>query len=101
MTPFLYLCKNIYDMEYTIIVEKNKDGWLTGQCEQLPEAITQGENMDDLIENMKDAIELVLEYKADEFRKSLLKTSVVRKKIKIAYEKKRTVKAPKGKKVQA
>ena len=87
-------------MEYTIIVEKNEDGWLTGQCEQLPEAITQGENMDDLIANMKDAIELVLEYKADEFRKSLLKTSVVRERIKIAYEKKRTVKTPKGKKVQ-
>ena len=47
-------------MEYTIVVKENKDGWLSGQCEQLPEAISQGENMDDLMNNMKDAIELVL-----------------------------------------
>ena len=26
-------------MEYTIIIEKNKNGWYTGQCEQIPEAI--------------------------------------------------------------
>ena len=89
-------------MEYTIIVEKNKGGWLTGQCEQLPEAISQGKDMDDLIANMKDAIELVLEYKADEFRKKQLKnTSVIREKIKITYEKKRTIKTPERKRVQA
>jgi len=29
-------------MDYTIRIKKdNKSGWLTGQCEQLPEAITQ------------------------------------------------------------
>jgi len=49
-------------MKYNIYIEKNEDGWLTGQCEQLPQAISQGENMEDLMENMKDAIELVLEY---------------------------------------
>ena len=49
-------------MEYTISIEKNKDGWLKGQCEQLPQAISQGKDMDDLMENMRDAIELVLEY---------------------------------------
>lgn len=50
-------------MEYTIIIEENENGWLTGQCEQLPEAISQGKDMDDLMANMKDAIELVLDYK--------------------------------------
>ena len=54
--------QTIVDMEYTISIEKNKDGWLTGQCEQLPQAISQGKDMDDLMENMRDAIELVLEY---------------------------------------
>jgi predicted RNase H-like HicB family nuclease len=49
-------------MKYTIFIEANEDGWLTGQCEQLPQAISQGENLDDLMGNMKDAIELVLEY---------------------------------------
>jgi len=54
-------------MKYTIFIEKNEDGWLTGQCEQLPQAISQGENIDDLMENMKDAIELVLEYQKEKF----------------------------------
>jgi len=56
-------------MEYTIIIEKNKNGWLTGQCEQLPEAISEGRDIEHLMENMKDVIELILEYKRDEFRK--------------------------------
>ena len=54
-------------MEYTICIEKNEDGWLTGQCEQFPQAISQGKDIDDLMENMKDAIELVLEVKRDEY----------------------------------
>jgi len=54
-------------MKYNIYVETNEDGWLTGQCEQLPQAISQGENLDDLMDNMKDAIELVLEYQREKF----------------------------------
>ena len=52
-------------MNYTISIQQNKNGWLTGQCEQLPEAISQGKDLEDLMENMKDAIELVLEVKMD------------------------------------
>jgi len=56
-------------MEYTIRIKKNKKtGWLVGQCEQLPEAITQGKNMDELMFMMKDAIELSLECRKDDFR---------------------------------
>ena len=54
-------------MKYTIYIETNEDGWLTGQCEQLPQAISQGENLDDLMDNMKDAIELVLAYQREKF----------------------------------
>ena len=52
-------------MKYNIYIETNEDGWLTGQCEQLPQAISQGENLEDLMENMKDAIGLVLEYQRE------------------------------------
>ena len=49
-------------MEYTIRIQKDlKSGWLVGQCEQLPEAITQGKDFDELMFMMKDAIKLVLE----------------------------------------
>ena len=51
-------------MEYTIRIQKDsKSGWFTGQCEQLPEAISQGKDMAELMLMMEDAINLVLECK--------------------------------------
>jgi predicted RNase H-like HicB family nuclease len=51
-------------MEYTIRITKDtKSGWLCGQCEQLPEAISQGKDLEDLMFMMEDAINLVLECK--------------------------------------
>ena len=50
-------------MEYTVIIEKDpKTGTYTGQCVQLPAAISQGDTYEELMENIKDAIHLVLEY---------------------------------------
>ena len=54
-------------MNYTINIQKNKNGWLTGQCEQIPEAITEGKDMDHLMKNMYDAITEALEIRSDEF----------------------------------
>jgi predicted RNase H-like HicB family nuclease len=67
---FFYFCsvKKQSKINFTITIETNKNGWLTGQCEELPKAISQGKDMDDLMENMKDAIELVLEVKRDKYR---------------------------------
>ena len=56
-------------MEYTIIIEKNANGWYTGQCEQIPEAISQGATLEELKENMVDAIKMVLDYKREETRR--------------------------------
>jgi predicted RNase H-like HicB family nuclease len=88
-------------MEYTIRIKKDrKSGWLTGQCEQLPEAITQGKDIGELMFMMEDAIKMVLECKRDEFREQLDdKNSIVRK-LKIGNEKKSAVKAFGGKRVQ-
>ncbi len=55
------------DMEYTILIHKDIDGgWYCGQCQQLPGAISQGKTLDELMENMKDAIQLVLEYNKEQ-----------------------------------
>ena len=48
-------------MNYTISIQKNKNGWLTGQCEQIPEAISEGRDMDHLMKNMHDVISEALE----------------------------------------
>ena len=87
-------------MEYTISIKKNKDGWLTGQCEQLPQAISQGKDMDDLMENMKDAIETVLSYMRDEYRKKHQSTYTI-KPLTIRHEAKSVLKTSQGKPVYA
>jgi predicted RNase H-like HicB family nuclease len=54
-------------MNYSINIQKNKNGWLTGQCEQIPEAITEGKDMDHLMKNMYDAISEALDIRKDDF----------------------------------
>ncbi len=49
-------------MEYTVIVQKNPEtGVYTGQCREVPEAVSQGNTLDELLENMKEAIALAVE----------------------------------------
>ena len=89
-------------MEYTIRITKDPNsGWLTGQCEQLPEAITQGKDLEELMLMMKDAIMLVLECKRDEFREQLEDEKSIVRKLRIGNETKSTVKAYRGKQVYA
>ena len=48
-------------MEYTAIIEKTPNGWYIAQCEQVPGALTQGRTLEEVRENLKEAIFLVLE----------------------------------------
>jgi len=57
---FALLNKNT-TMEYTFRYTKNADGWYSGQCEEVPEAISQAPTLRELKENMVDAIELVFQ----------------------------------------
>ena len=54
-------------MNYTISIQKNKNGWLTGQCEQLPEAISEGKDIDHLMKNMREVIIEALEIRKEDF----------------------------------
>jgi predicted RNase H-like HicB family nuclease len=47
--------------EFTIYITKEEEGGYSGQCVELPGAISQGETIEELKENMKDAISLILE----------------------------------------
>ena len=48
-------------MEYTAIIEKTTDGWYIAHCAEIPNAHTQGQTLDEVKENLKEAIELILE----------------------------------------
>ena len=52
-------------MEYTAIIQKTPSGWYVGQCEQVPGALTQGKTIEEVKENLKEAITLVLEAERD------------------------------------
>ena len=47
--------------EFTVIIEQDEDGWLVGSVPALRGCHTQARNLEDLLENVKDAIQLCLE----------------------------------------
>ncbi len=50
--------------KYTIIIEKDEDGWLVSEVVELPGCHTQAKSMDQLLERTKEAIQVYLD--ADE-----------------------------------
>jgi len=89
-------------MEYTIRIKKDvKSGWLVGQCEQLPEAISQGRDINELMYMMEDAIKLVLECKRDEFREKFAVKNTTVRKLRIGNETKTAVKVFRRKRMYA
>ena len=46
---------------FTVIIEKDEDGYYVGSVPSLKGCHTQGKTMDELLENIKEAIELCLE----------------------------------------
>ena len=57
-------------IKYTAIIKEIEDGWYMGQCEQIPGAMTQGETIEEVIVNLKEAIALILEDEKEDFRKT-------------------------------
>ena len=48
-------------MQYTVSIRLIEDGWYMAKCDQIPSAITQGQTIEEALENIKDAIQMVLE----------------------------------------
>jgi len=88
-------------MNYTISIQQNKNGWLTGQCEQIPEAITEGRDMNHLMKNMYDVITEALEIRKDDFLANHQDIDCIRKVLYLPDEEKRSPKASKREQVYA
>jgi len=58
------------ELTFRIHVWEEQGGYLVGQCVELPAAITQGKDKRELLENMKEAIVLVLEDLEREFQET-------------------------------
>jgi len=48
-------------MKFTAIIEQGENGWLVGQIEEVPAAMSQGKTIEELRENLLDALRLVLD----------------------------------------
>lgn len=46
--------------KYTVIIEKDEDGWLISEVVELPGCHTQAKSMDQLLERTKEAIQAYL-----------------------------------------
>ncbi len=51
--------------KYTILIEKDEEGWLVSEVIGLPGCHTQAKTMDELIERTKEAIKAYLENEDD------------------------------------
>jgi len=54
------------EREYTLIIERGEDGYFIGSVLELPGCHTQGKTIEELLENIKEAIELCLEAEVPE-----------------------------------
>ena len=52
-------------MEYTIFIRKAPDGFYIAGCPLIPEAQAQGETYEECMANIKEALELCLEYRKE------------------------------------
>jgi predicted RNase H-like HicB family nuclease len=52
--------------KFDVVIEKDADGWLIADVPAIPGCHTQGKNMDELIANVRDAIELCLDVQKEQ-----------------------------------
>ena len=57
--------ENPMSTEYTIVIEKDEDGYYVGSVPALPGCHTQGKSIDQLLERMEEAIALWLEVESE------------------------------------
>ena len=57
--------------EFTVVIERDDEGWLVGSVPSLHGCHTQGKTMDELLERMEEVIQLCLEVEGEEAIDSL------------------------------
>ncbi len=55
-------------MQFTVRLEESDEGGYTAQCLELPAAISEGDTKEEALENIKEAIQLVLEVSQEQAR---------------------------------
>ena len=69
---------------FTALIKETDDGWFYGQIEEVPEAMSQGKSIDELMDNLSDALSLVLETRREEIRERFKGQTYITRKIEFA-----------------
>jgi len=68
-------------MDLTILVEKGENGFYVGQIQEYPPVMSQGATLDELKENLKDALTLFLEVQKEQVEKDYSKRKIVKRRL--------------------
>ena len=68
-------------MEYTAVFEKMDNGWYFAQCEQMPNAITQGKTVAEAKRNLQEVIAMLLDIQKEESAKQFAGKKLLHRKI--------------------
>ena len=68
-------------MKLTAIIEKSDDGWFVGQIEEFPSAISQAKSIQELKDNLLDAVRLLLESNKESIEKEYAGKTVISEEI--------------------
>ena len=70
-------------MKFTAVIEKGENGWFVGQVEEMPAAISQGETIEELKENLLDALRLLLDTNKEITEKEYLGRTTIKEELEL------------------
>ena len=68
-------------MELTMMVEEGENGYYVGQIVEYPAALSQGKTIDELENNLKDALKLLLKEQKEQLNKEYKTRKVKKQKV--------------------
>jgi predicted RNase H-like HicB family nuclease len=71
-------------MELSAIVERSEDGWYVGQLEELPEVLSQGRTLEELMDNLRDAMHQLFIANKQQVEDEHVGRTVIRERLKVA-----------------
>jgi predicted RNase H-like HicB family nuclease len=70
-------------MKFTAIIEKGENGWFVGQVEELPAAMSQGKTIEELKENLLDAVRLLLDTNKEITEKEYFGKTIIKEELEL------------------
>ncbi|MEK7720415.1 MAG: type II toxin-antitoxin system HicB family antitoxin [Bacteroidota bacterium] len=71
-------------MELTMMVEEGENGYYVGQIVEYPAVLSQGKTIEELEENLKDALKLLLQVQKEQLTKEYISRKAIKRKVTFA-----------------